>query len=136
MKYLGIDYGVRKIGLATSDNGLLARPLMTIENRGDKKNIATICGVVDGGTTLVLGLPYGAVADEIRRFGAMLSQNGLNVVYQDEGFSSFEGREIIENLNNDPSGTFKKSRYLVDVYSATVILQRYIDGRNGQISNK
>lgn len=119
MKYLGIDYGAKRIGIATSENGILAQPLCTIENRGDKKNLLAIHNIL-GGTPreqyqIVVGMPHGSHLEaEIRRFG-----DQLGAVYFDERYSSLAAETHIRA---------NKSKQSLDAVAAAVILQNYLNG--------
>ena len=66
MRFLGIDYGSRRIGLALSDaSGMLARPWKTIGREGNPSQVASaITALVtelmhedDGLAGVVVGLP-------------------------------------------------------------------------------
>ena len=141
--YLGIDYGLARIGLAISETGQIARPLVTIKNKGDGKNIAAIREIIvkqfsidftTGGGSLsdrlphiVCGLPLladGAESDmarEVRRFGGKLGlELCAEVIYQDEYLSSVEAEEYIRE---------NKLKNTVDEVAASIILQSYIDGK-------
>ena len=123
MKYLGIDYGKKRIGLAASDNGILARPIAPIQNKGDRKNIAAISQLKPD--IIVLGVPLSKddmetdMSREIRRFGAVLAAElGVNVVYHNERYSSLEAQQLINTT---------KLRETLDSVAAAVILQSWIN---------
>ena len=47
MKYIGIDYGSKKLGLASSDDeGKMAFPMMIIKNEGKEKLLKEILGIL------------------------------------------------------------------------------------------
>jgi len=133
MKYLGIDYGLKRIGVASSE-GILAKPVCVIQNKGDKKNLAAIHNILGTSSNeppqIVLGVPLGANGEdtqmslEIRRFGDFLSAElGTSVIYHNERYSSLEAEHYIRT---------RKTKELVDAVAAAVILQSYIDGgKNG-----
>jgi len=131
ISYLGIDYGLARIGVAISESGIMARPHSVIQNKGDKKNIAAIhkilCGVYDVQYYIVFGVPLGAngneteMSTEIRRFGELVkNQLGVEVVFHNERYSSLEASEYIKSV---------KSKESIDAVAAAVILQRYLDSR-------
>lgn len=142
MKTLGIDYGLRRIGLALTDiNCTIASPLKTIPNRGDKKNVIEIADIIRAHRVerIVLGLPRYPDGNDspfthaVRDFGTMLyEKTGIWVVYFDEGYTSRMAEEHIKvNLGiRDP----KKIRDLVDKVAASMILSEYItsEGKNGK----
>lgn len=129
MKYLGIDYGSKKVGFAQSDDdGRLAFPLMvsandnslvkdTLELIREMKYVAVVIGEsVDG-----KGKPN-AIAKEARKFGASL-ENAIDVrvVYEKEWYSTVEARL-------QPG---KQGEREIDDQAAAIILQRYLDKTNG-----
>ena len=124
MKYLGIDYGKSRIGLAASDTGQLVRPLGTLQNKGDTKNVAYLSQFLPDMLCIVCGLPLDIdgnetdMSREVRRFGTVLqSQLGVQVVYHNERYSSIEASEIIAG---------QKSKFSVDAVAAAVILDGYL----------
>ena len=83
MRYLAIDFGERRIGLATSDaTGLIATPRKTVRRSSDRTAIDEIGGFareeeVQG---IVVGLPHhadgreNALAPRVRSFARKLSE--------------------------------------------------------------
>lgn len=129
MKYLGIDFGLKKVGFAQSDDdGRLAFPLMISPNdksllkdtleliREMKFSTVVIGESVDG-----KGKPN-AIAKEARSFGMQI-ENSMDVivVFEKEWYSTVEARKQPGNENN----------HEVDDQAAAIILQRYLDKING-----
>lgn len=129
MKYLGIDYGSKKVGFAQSDDdGRLAFPLMispkdksllkdTVELiREMKINIVVVGESVDGKGK------SNAIAKEARKF-ALEIENGIDVtvVFEKEWYSTVEARK-------QPG---KEGSHEVDDQAAAIVLQRYLDKVNG-----
>jgi putative Holliday junction resolvase len=98
VRYLAIDFGERRIGLATSDaTGLIATPRRTILRASDRAAIAEIVGFardeeVEG---IVVGLPHhadgqeNALAPRVRSFARKLSEAlALPVAFVDEHLTS------------------------------------------------
>lgn len=124
--YLSIDYGFARIGLAISESGLLARPLMTIQNRGARKNFAAIAKVTQQFKTecIVIGLPVHKntdMSDNVREFAETLKPLGLEIEFQNEMLTSVAAGEIC----ND--------KKLLDSYAAAVILNDYIKENNKNV---
>jgi len=126
MKYLAIDLGLKRIGLAYSAHKDLVTPLQAIirKNRNQasdevKKTIKE--WEID---TIVIGIPLGGSSeDEMRRrithFMNLVDFDG-EVFYQDEAGSSKEAEALIK-------GEIKQIRDgRVDSISAMIILQRYL----------
>ena len=136
--YIGIDYGLKRIGLAQSDNGLIARPLKTMENRGDKKNIDALRMLLNEKScpTFVLGLPLNTdgtdsdFARVVRQFGELLHMElNVTVVYQNERYTSWDAEHYIRTVMGVTD--HKKIKDLIDAVAATVILDGYLDKMNG-----
>ena len=138
MKYLGIDFGTKRIGIALSDDGgTLAFPEIVILN--DKNSISEIRKIIDSKSIdeIVIGLPTaGSGEDTIATEGAkdfakiIENEFKLPVHLVDERFSS-------HNVFQDKVG--KETRLArrqkiekpidVDAQAAAIILQRYLDTR-------
>jgi len=135
MKLLGIDYGMKRIGLATTDESqTIATPLLTIQNKGDKKNIIALSEIVKSHDIkgIVFGIPQNSSGEDtpmtkiVRDFGNKLSAElGMEVVFVNERYSSKEAEDHIrENL-----GITKREKIaeLIDKMSASLILKSYIE---------
>lgn len=129
MKYLGIDFGSKKVGFAQSDDeGRMAYPLMISPNdaillkdtleliRELKFSTVVIGESVDG-----KGKPN-PIAKDARKFGAQLeSAIDIRVVFEKEWYSTVEARKQPGNEGN----------HNVDDQAAAIVLQRYLDKVNG-----
>ena len=85
---------------------------------------------ISGAVELVLGLPLnmdgtsGEQAEKVRSFGRKLAQKtGLPVVYEDERLSTVSAIRTL-TLQGVKTGHNKD---LVDIQSAAIILQKYLD---------
>ena len=125
-KYLAIDLGLKRIGLAYSAHKDLVTPLQAIirKNRNqasDEVKKAIKEWEID---SIVIGIPLGGSSeDEMRRrithFMGLVDFKG-EVFYQDEAGSSKEAEALIK-------GEIKQIRDgRVDSISAMIILQRYL----------
>ncbi len=134
MKYLGIDFGTKHIGLATSDEGGgMAFPFGVIPN--DKKTPEIIRGMIEkeGIEGLVIGYSLdqsgqeNKVAQTARNFIDMLGMN-LPVFWQDERFSSLEASRHL--FNNRPIANPRRKGHSDrrdDDSAAAIILQRFLE---------
>lgn len=127
MKYLGLDYGERRIGVAVSDDGgTMAFALRVIENKSKKvleylKNFIVERGI----GAIVLGLPLGFSMQgtnstkKAREFGEFLKKE-LNciVIFQNEVLSTKE----VEKTGSSPA-------HKIDASSAALILQSFLDNK-------
>lgn len=132
--YLGLDYGLRRIGLAASDpDGSLAFAVGThVEGRDG--SILTRLGeliMVRQAVGLVLGLPLTAdgresdMAARVRKFAARLTAEfDLEVILWDERFSSAEADRWLKSASRPA----KEDR---DALAAQIILQSYLDSLGG-----
>jgi putative Holliday junction resolvase len=120
MKYLGIDYGTKKIGLATSDeSGTLAFPAAIIPNSDQAiSQIKKLCAdekvgsIVIGESATLEGQPNPIMA-LISDFKMKLKELGLPVESEREFLTTVEARRYQEGE--------------VDSSAAALILQRYLD---------
>lgn len=135
MRYLGVDPGGKRVGLAISDPGAtFASPLVVIQRRTFDQvvsDIATICRT-EGVESLVVGLPlnmdgsHGPMAQEASRLARALGEaTGLPVDLWDERLSSENAeRHLIEA---DMSRA--KRKRTIDKVAAQIILQSFLDTR-------
>lgn len=136
-RFLGIDYGERRIGLAVSDDScVLATALGTHRTPDDGpffpylERLITTYAV----TALVLGLPLGEAGEEsrmatrVRRFADKLrARVGLPVILLDERHSSREAQRTLRNAGRRRPGG------LVDALAAEIILQQYLDAHRAPL---
>jgi putative Holliday junction resolvase len=134
MRFLGIDVGRARIGLALADDVIrTARPLRVVERRGDVPDLAAISSLAAEYevTQAVVGLPLnmdgteGPSAAFARRFAARLGE-ALNVpvALQDERLSTFEAEQRLR----ERGVSAREGRGQVDAEAAAVILQEWLDG--------
>ena len=123
MRYLSIDFGLKRLGLATSE-GILAAPLKTIEVEGFRDAVKKVAGLieVEDFTRIVVGLPEGKMGKTVLGFVKTLKKTGLDVVCTDETLSSKKAIAQMIELNIP-----KNKRQTNDAYSAAIILQNYLD---------
>jgi len=125
MKLLGIDYGKRKIGLASATTPI-AEVYGVIRFKKIDDAIKKIGRVADEEKIerIVIGISEGKMAEDTRNFGDRLEKEfKIPVEYQDETLSTKEAQA----LSIEAGIGRKKRRKLEDAYSAAIILQGYID---------
>jgi putative holliday junction resolvase len=129
MKYLSIDYGSKKVGIATSDDdGRMAYPCMIAQNdkslMGDIREIVKAMGIheiVIGESLDENGKPND-IMKEIRAFAVRLEDElDLPVHFEKEFMTSLEARRF-------------QGKHIVDDSAAALILQRYLDKVNKVIA--
>ena len=131
-KYLGVDYGDKRTGLAECDvSGLLASGIGTISEGGMKNTAERVAkeATARGCKRIVIGLPKnmdgteGARAELCREFaGVLASQTGLKVVLWDERRTTVEAHNILSAHNYHG----KKRKDTVDAVAASLILEGYL----------
>jgi putative holliday junction resolvase len=141
MRFLGIDYGHRRIGLALSDaTGLLARPWKMLPREGNRTQVArtiereivALAADDDGLEGVVLGHPRtlgGEPTDQTAAVEALASalraRIAIPIVLQDERLSSREAESVLARRIKD----WRDRKSLLDAASAAVILQDFLDSR-------
>ncbi len=127
MKYLGVDYGKRKIGLAVSD-GQIASPLKVIEVNSLADAINKLKTLIEKEDIkrVVIGVPEGETGKMVRKFcrefEAAFKSKMVELIETDEVLSSQDARQIMIDLNLS-----QKERKNEDAYSAMLILQRFLN---------
>ena len=132
-RYMALDVGDRRIGVALSDPlQILASPLQIIVRTSDEYALREITGLINKHSVekLIIGMPYsldgtiGPQAEKVLSFkdkvAALLN---IEVVLQDERLSSVTADQKLKE-------TRKKSARLkekIDAAAAAVILQSYLD---------
>ena len=130
-RFIGVDYGSKRVGLAISDGlGLTAQPLEVVPRIKAVDRILELVAEY-GIETIVLGLPTGlrggegVSAKEARSLGGQLASSELEVEYIDERFTSRMAEEVLLE-----SGMKRRDRRdTVDKVAAAIILQGYLDKR-------
>lgn len=126
MKYLGIDYGEAKIGLAIGDDETrLALPYKIISNSGDEKLFNELKDLIraEAVDVVVVGFPLnlrGQISPQTSRvehfFDQLKEHVATPVVLHDERFSSREAKKLNAGKRDD------------DV-AAMIMLQNYLDSQ-------
>ncbi len=139
MRFVGLDVGLRRIGVAVSDaSGTLARPVGVIDGSGPDRALELVAAEVarlgedDGVAAIVVGLPRRldgspttltpVVEAFARRLEARLS---LPVHLQDERLTSREAESRLALREKD----WRVRKRKLDAAAAAIILQDYLDGR-------
>ena len=133
MRYLAIDYGSARTGLAICDaDETLASPLTVLAS--GKNLLARIGEIVAAEDVegLVVGLPLnmdgseGPQAQKTKAFaGRLHAETGVPVHFQDERLSSFGAAEKLGEMGLSRS----KQRTRLDAVAAAEILQAFLDER-------
>ncbi len=131
-RLLGIDHGLKRIGLAISDSsGLVARELSVINRRSRQEDFAEINRIAAENEIvgIVVGLPLNHMAkpdehtqaDTVRLWVERFSEtHTLPVVLWDESLTSEDAREVSIRQK-------RRVREPIDDLAARMILQSYLD---------
>lgn len=138
MRYLGIDYGSKRVGLALSDEGaMMAFPYKIVPNNMELLDtIHNICGVEEV-SAIVLGESHdlsgqpnkimGSIEEFKRNIEAELE---LPVYFQKEFMTTVEARGRKGKEMNNAKKVGKGKQIGADASAAALILQRYLEKKN------
>ncbi len=136
MRFVGLDYGQKRIGIAVSDSdGLLALPVTsfvrTKDRSGDIRRLAALIQEYEP-ALIIVGLPrrlsgeLGPSANAVKRFVTDLSKEiEVEILFQDERFTTVEASKRLREATL--SG--KAQRSVIDASAAAIMLQSWLDGR-------
>lgn len=138
MRYLGVDYGSKRVGLAISDEGgVLAFPYKILTNNLELiDSIHNICGqeeisaIVLGESHDLSGQPnkiMGSIEEFKRNLEAELD---LPVFFQKEFMTTVEARGRGGKEINNAKKVGKIKQAPADASAAALILGRYLDKKN------
>lgn len=140
-RYLGLDYGLARIGLSLSDESLMiASPIALLLSKKKLEDCCfdlvkrvkeiekeRLCRI----STIVIGIPYymnkseGLMADEVRKLAELLKEalKETLIVIWDERLTTVQAERMLMQ-----SGMNRKKRSkVIDSVAATIILQNYLD---------
>ncbi|HZC35799.1 MAG TPA: Holliday junction resolvase RuvX [Chthoniobacterales bacterium] len=131
-RWLGVDYGNARIGLAISDElALLAHPVATLANDGsaptkirEMVNQKKVTGIVVGVPRNMNGT-FGPSAEKAMEFGEQLRKQlpEQRFVFWDERLTTVEAQRLLHGAGRNA----KSSRPVLDQVAAQILLQSYLD---------
>lgn len=142
MRALGLDVGMRTIGVAVSDElGLAAHPEIVLTRRGTAHDVAAVIELVRARGPISPESSYGsptttATASRARRvrvFTSALEQAlppGVELHEQDERFTTALAERVL--IEADVSRARRKD--VIDKQAAAVILQGWLDARRARLT--
>jgi putative Holliday junction resolvase len=134
MRFVGIDYGTRRIGLSYGDELGVATPLPAITAADEPRRWAALLDVIKArrATELVIGHPVnmddtaGPKAKEAEAVAARLqAELKLPVHLVDERLTSYEAESTIARSKRREV----RASGVIDSRAATLILQDFLDQR-------
>ena len=131
MKFLAIDYGSRRTGLAVCDpSQTICSPLAVLDSTRDLIAQITEFIKTENAEAVVIGLPLnmddseGPQAKSVRAFAADLAKSiKIEIHFQDERLTSFAADKKLDMTDLSPAQ--KKQRR--DAVAAADILQTFLD---------
>lgn len=136
-RWLGIDYGQSRIGLAISDElGYFAHPYRTLQTT--RNVLSEFRAILDREkfSGIVVGLPknmdgtLGESAVLAKKFGQQIAElfPTIKIVFWDERLTTCEAQRALHASGKNA----KQSKKVIDQVSAQIILQSYLDSLQWQ----
>jgi putative Holliday junction resolvase len=134
---LGLDVGSQTIGLAMTDEAMIAaHPLAVLQRVGHVGDAAAVAAIVreHGVTDVVVGMPFelsGKIGHRARRVQALIAvlraalPPGVQLHEQDERFTTAQAERVL--IEADVSRT--KRRGVIDQQAAALILRAWLDAQ-------
>lgn len=133
MKYMSLDVGTKRIGIAVSDEmGITANGLETLKRSETKKDIIklqNLCSELKI-EKIVIGIPYntdGTISkngESIKNFSKKLEKElSLPIDFINETFTTADAEKYLLEANMSR----KKRKNVIDKLSAVIILQEYLE---------
>ncbi len=133
-RVLGIDFGLKRVGLALTDpTGTLASPLRTLERSGREQCFDELREIIEaeGVEHVVVGLPLGLDGQETettrqaRNFAQSLARRiGPDVELFDERLTSAQAEEELKEAGLTCP---KKRKQALDSQAAAIILRTWLE---------
>ncbi|MFY8215486.1 MAG: Holliday junction resolvase RuvX [Chthoniobacterales bacterium] len=133
-RYLGIDFGDARIGVAVSDEmNFMAHPLETIFVK-QTPPIRRICSIITEKSVskIIVGMPrnmdgsHGASAQKVRVFiDSLAAVTSCEIIPWDERMTTVSATRALREAGRNA----KQQRDIVDQAAAQIILQSWMDGQ-------
>ncbi len=134
MKYLGIDFGIKRVGLAVSDEkGKMVFPLKTIHRSTRENLFLELLNIIQerGIEAIVLGLPLGPDGEkslpcrQAENFMQSLDRRtDLPIYTVNEAYTSMEAEDILNRCGI----RVEKQKESLDQAAAVIILESFLAG--------
>ena len=144
MRFMALDIGERRIGIAVSESGILATPHSVLYRKSKKEDFARLRRMIEALAVerVVVGLPYSLSGDEeigpqarrIKRYAEALAKTtDVPFEYFDESYSTVDAEAYLVGRNSGKEGDRKRpkrGKASIDAAAAAVILQNYLNVAN------
>ena len=137
MRALALDVGSKTIGLAMTDEAMIAaHPLAVLQRIGNVGDARAVVAVTKehGVTDVVVGMPFelsGKIGHRARRVQSFIEvlrsalPAGIQLHEQDERFTTAEAERVLIDADLSRS----KRRGVIDQQAAALILQAWLDAQ-------
>jgi len=135
---IGLDIGLRRVGVAGCDGlGLIATELTTVNRRSFKEDVEVFRKIIEErqANLIVAGIPYtmngeiGFQAKQVMKYAKRLSNAlQLPLEFVDERLTSLEAEEQLKSSKKYDN----REKGLIDKRAAAIILQQWLDIRRNQ----
>jgi len=135
MRYMGVDLGSKRIGIALSDpTGMIASPLLVIERKGGRRDLQEVVDLARDYDVelIVVGLPVDlkgeqgvAAQNALVEIEALRALAAVPVETYDERLTSAAAQRVLRAGGLDSRG----QRGVVDKVAAAMLLQSYLEQR-------
>ena len=132
-RFLGLDWGRRRIGVAVSDPlGITAQPEAVWENVDEKEIAQKLIQLIESKNIqrIVVGCPLnlrgikGKSADQAEKFVKRLRRHiSVPIDLWDERLTTVQAHRSLHQMNEKPS----RNKGRVDAIAAALLLQNYLD---------
>lgn len=131
-RFIGIDFGMSKVGLAISDpSKIISMPLKVLRYKNPKNLIEDlqVIATENNVDTFVVGYPLNMNNEKnemtslVDNFKDELIDLGFKVFLQDERLSSESAKKIMREQNIKTGNNKEK----IDLIASTIILQSFLD---------
>jgi len=131
LRLLGLDHGLKRIGIALSDaSGLVARELCVLQRQSKQEDFARLNALAQEheARAFVVGIPHHEApaglhtqADTVRLWISRLAEtSALPIIEWDEQLTSEDAKQLARHLRRPPQAP-------IDDLAARLILQSYLD---------
>jgi putative Holliday junction resolvase len=132
-RFMGLDYGKERVGVALSDSGgSMATPHTVINIQPFRKFLGAIKAIIREQEVdqIVVGIPrnmdgsYGASSDSAREFASRLQESlTIPIATFDERLTTVQASKALRASGKSA----KKQKPLIDSAAAQIILQTYLE---------
>lgn len=139
-RLMALDVGTKRIGVAIGDDlGIVIKGQEALLRKPQEKAILKIKEMADmyNINTIIVGLPlhvngdFSQQAQDCKEFAALLEKD-YNVIFEDERYTSFEAEQNLLERGIK----YTKNKHLVDIESACIILNQYVNKLKGNVKNE